>query len=298
LPKHSDDGSHEFFDKGRGASGKKDAGNKNAGKTVRKTWLSMIPVLVVILMALLTGYAAHRFETLSSTVEALIDGLQKTGAGVETLQRQMTDTTQFSQNAQDTLAQLNSRVEKAVEQLETRKNRIEPVKKEKDQTDKSKVLNGIKVPDSDSKDSKDSKTGPAAPVNNPPEKITQEKITQVTNPCLKTYQATDTDTLWSISLDLYGSGKYYPVLMACNPNLDVFNLSGRHRIVHPCAKSRAADISRRIIGVKDNRWFWKYRVRAGDTPKSIARRFCSNQTDCFVDTPSFEPGTTIGIYLE
>ena len=268
LPEHADDEAPGSWELGKGASGK-----KGAGKTVRKTWLLMIPALV-LLMALVTGYAAHRFKTLTAAVQTLTDGLQKTRARGETLHRQMANITQFSQNAQDTLTQLNSRVEKAVEHLENRQlenrqleNRIESAKKEKEQTNKSMVLNGIKATDL-----KDSKTGPTAPVNIPP-----ETIPPAANPCLKTYQATDTDTLWTISQDLYGSGKYYPVLMAYNPNLDIFNLSSRHRIVHPCDKTTAAGIYRRITAVKHNRWFWKYHVRVGDTPQSIAKRFCSNQ---------------------
>jgi hypothetical protein len=117
-------------------------------------------------------------------------------------------------------------------------------------------------------------------------------------PCMEEYQAKDTDTLWRIARDLFGSGIYYPVLMACNPSLNIFTINRRDRLIYPCDKTRVRGLYRQITAVKQNRRYWKYTVRPGDTPQSVADRYCSDKNNCFVSGFPFNTGEAIGIFLE
>ena len=124
--------------------------------------------------------------------------------------------------------------------------------------------------------------------------------------CFKTYRAKEEDTLWTIARDLYGSGIFYPVLMENNPRLSVYSIGSKDSIRYMCDKTRVAGVYKTIIGYKQNRPFWKYRVRPGDTRKGIIKRYCLNQKNCLVEDkllepvlePVLEPGMTIGIFLE
>ena len=117
-------------------------------------------------------------------------------------------------------------------------------------------------------------------------------------PCFEIYHAKDEDSLWSIARDLYGSGIFYPILMENNPDLHIYSIGSRDSMRYLCDKRLAAQIYKRIIGYKQNRPFWKYRVRAGDTRKGIIKRYCLNQRDCLVEDNPLEPGMTIGVFLE
>ncbi|HKL82351.1 MAG TPA: LysM peptidoglycan-binding domain-containing protein [Desulfobacter sp.] len=117
-------------------------------------------------------------------------------------------------------------------------------------------------------------------------------------PCMEEYQAKDTDTLWGIARDLLGSGIYYPVLMACNPDLNIFTINRRDRLKYPCDKTTVLSMYRQITAVKQNRRYWKYTVRPGDTPQSVADRYCSDKNNCFVSGFPFKTGNAIGIFLE
>jgi hypothetical protein len=135
-----------------------------------------------------------------------------------------------------------------------------------------------------------------------PEDIDQNEmagdIPAVPEPCMEEYQAKDTDTLWRIARDLWGSGIYYPVLMACNPDLNIFTINRRDRLMYPCDKTRVRGLYRQITAVKQNRRYWKYTVRPGDTPQSVADRYCSDKNNCFVNGFPFKTGESIGIFLE
>lgn len=116
--------------------------------------------------------------------------------------------------------------------------------------------------------------------------------------CFRIYRADDDDTLWSISRDLYGAGFYYPVLMTHNPDLKVYEISSRSRVRYLCDKSLVPRIYRRITGKEQNRFYWKYKVRLGDTRQSIVDRYCLNQKDCIAEEYPLEPGMTIRVFLE
>ncbi|MDY0220970.1 MAG: hypothetical protein RBR67_07520 [Desulfobacterium sp.] len=116
--------------------------------------------------------------------------------------------------------------------------------------------------------------------------------------CFGIYRADDDDTLWSIARDLYGAGFYYPVLMTHNPDLKVYGISGKSRVRYLCDKTLVPKIYRRITGKEQNRFYWKYRVRLGDTRQSIVDRYCVNQKDCIAEEYPLEPGMTIRVFLE
>jgi len=88
------------------------------------------------------------------------------------------------------------------------------------------------------------------------------------------YRATDTDTLWGIAERFYGAGHFYPVLLEHNPELSIYNVSRKDRIAILKAAGEAKRIYRAITLLADNRLFWVYTVRSGDTPIVIKTRYC------------------------
>lgn len=125
-----------------------------------------------------------------------------------------------------------------------------------------------------------------------------EDIPAPLGPCMEEYRAKDTDTLWEIARELFGSGRYYPVLMACNPDLNIFTINRRDSLKYPCDKTRVLEIYRQITAVKQHRRYWKYTVRPGDTPRSVADRYCSDKNNCFVNGFPFKTGAVVGIFIE
>ena len=121
---------------------------------------------------------------------------------------------------------------------------------------------------------------------------------RIDKPCFKIYQAKDEDTLWEISRDLYGSGIFYPILMEHNPDLQVYSIGSKNTLRYLCDKTLAAGVYKTITSMKQNRRYWKYTVRSGDTRKAIIKRYCMNQKDCLVEDKPLKPGMTIGIFLE
>ena len=117
-------------------------------------------------------------------------------------------------------------------------------------------------------------------------------------PCFKIYRAKDEDSLWTIARDLYGSGTFYPILLENNPDLHIYSIGSKDSMRYLCDTTRAAQVYKTIIGHKQNRPFWKYRVRSGDTRKGIIKRYCLNQKDCLVEDKPLEPGMTMGVFLE
>lgn len=117
-------------------------------------------------------------------------------------------------------------------------------------------------------------------------------------PCFKIYRAKDEDSLWTIARDLYGSGTFYPILLENNPDLHIYSIGSKDSMRYLCDKTLAAHLYKTIVGYKQNRPFWKYRVRSGDTRKGIIKRYCLNQKDCLVEDKPLEPGMTIGVFLE
>jgi hypothetical protein len=116
--------------------------------------------------------------------------------------------------------------------------------------------------------------------------------------CFKIYKATNTDTLWDIAQKLYGWGVYYPVLLEHNPGLRIYDISSRDTLRYLCDKRQAARIYKKITAMKNNRRYWKYTLRPGDTMATVTERYCSSSKGCFVEETFPEIGKTIGIFLE
>ena len=116
--------------------------------------------------------------------------------------------------------------------------------------------------------------------------------------CFKTYRAKENDTLWDISQAFYGRGTYYPVLLEHNPDLGIFDISGRDTLRYLCDKRQVSQIYKKITAMKKNRRYWKYTLRPGDTRASVTERYCPKSKRCFVEDVFPEIGQTIGIFLE
>lgn len=117
-------------------------------------------------------------------------------------------------------------------------------------------------------------------------------------PCFDIYRAKDEDSLWTIAQKLYGSGILYPVLMENNPDLSIYSIGSKDTIRYMCDKAQAVKVYKAIIDKKQNKVFWKYTVRSGETRKDIIKRYCLNQNDCLVEDKPLETGMTIGVFLE
>jgi len=157
-----------------------------------------------------------------------------------------------------------------------------------------KKENGSKSPEREIKTLKN----PDKSVNNKPANNKPEIKDRIEKTCFKIYQAKDEDTLWDISRDLYGSGIFYPILMEHNPDLQVYSIGSKNTLRYLCDKTLAAGVYRTITSMKQNRRYWKYTIRSGDTRKAIIKRYCMNQKDCLVEDKPLKPGMTIGVFLE
>ena len=123
-------------------------------------------------------------------------------------------------------------------------------------------------------------------------------ILESPSPCFKIYRAKDNDTLWDISQALYGRGIYYPVLLEHNPDLRIFDISSQDSLRYLCDKGQASRIYKKITAMKNNRRYWKYTLRPGDTRASVTERYCPKSKECFVEDIFPEIGKTVGIFLE
>ena len=116
--------------------------------------------------------------------------------------------------------------------------------------------------------------------------------------CFRVYKAREDDTLWEISQKLYGNGIYYPVLLQHNPDLRIYDINSKNILQYLCDKNEVPTIYKSITATKNNRRYWMYTLRPGDTPSTVAKRYCENGKKCFVEDTFPEIGKTIGIFLE
>ncbi|BBO85672.1 hypothetical protein DSCO28_62380 [Desulfosarcina ovata subsp. sediminis] len=112
---------------------------------------------------------------------------------------------------------------------------------------------------------------------------TVDVATELSNPiamghAFHVYQATDTDTLWGIARRFYGAGYYYPVVLYHNPELSIYRMSQKDRIKLLKDADQARQIYKEIIVFEDNRRYWLYTARPGDTPVSIKMRYCPGKS--------------------
>lgn len=131
---------------------------------------------------------------------------------------------------------------------------------------------------------------------------TPTQSSEAANNAFDFYQATDTDTLWEIAERFYGAGHFYPVLLEYNPELSIYNVSRKDRIAILKDTREAKRIYRAITLREENRLFWVYTVRAGDTPSVIKTRYCSGKACLpseYDSNPNAQihPGTKVKIQL-
>ncbi len=116
------------------------------------------------------------------------------------------------------------------------------------------------------------------------------------------YQALETDTLWGIAKRFYGFGFYYPVLLAHNPDLAIYEIGKKDRIAILKDAERVKQIYNEITENEGGRLYWYYTVRQGDTPASVRYKYCPLQ-DCLQPGTGFDsdaglkPGKKIRIRL-
>ncbi len=238
---------------------------------LHKSKVSGFPVVLVVIILLtiacLLGYIAHRFSSSRSIVQKLNTDMIRVQAILSKDQKKISKTPEAGTRQMD---DLEKRVKELVEMTKNNKTRLARIMPEKETV--SKVS--------------EEKTG------------TSETISKTRGPCFDTYRATDKDTLWKIARNLYGSGIFYPVLMEHNPDISVYSISSKDTLRYLCDKTKAADVYKVITGTKQKRRYWNYTVRSGDTRKTIIDRYCLNKKDCLIEDKPLEAGMTIGVFLE
>lgn len=87
------------------------------------------------------------------------------------------------------------------------------------------------------------------------------------------YETSDTDTLWDISERWYTQGRYFPVLIAMNPEGGVFDIKAGRRLKILKEIAKAHDILRRVVTWEGGKPYLEYEVRIGDTDESLSKKF-------------------------
>lgn len=113
-----------------------------------------------------------------------------------------------------------------------------------------------------------------------------EAFARLTEDDFDFYQALETDTLWGIANQFYGSGFYYPVLLTHNPDLAIYKLGKKDRIAILKDSSRVKQIYKEITENEGSRLYWYYTIRPEDTPASIRYRYCP-LNDCLQTETDF-----------
>ncbi|NDY72224.1 hypothetical protein DO021_09825 [Desulfobacter hydrogenophilus] len=235
---------------------------QNSGeKKYRIPVIMCLAGLLLIFLVLVFGYAANRFSIMAGRVEQMQASMTRMAVMVAKDRVVIRETGQSVRELRQTSA-----------------GTLETIKKQQET-----------VSSSESQTAGRPKTGPVSPEMSPPPSPPV---------CFRQYQAKDTDTLWGISRALYGSGVFYPVLLEHNPGLDIYNISSRDTLRYLCDKKTVLNIYEDITGTGHGKRYWKYKIRPGDTRRSVIRQYCSHGTDCLVKDLPFKPGMTIGIYLE
>lgn len=87
------------------------------------------------------------------------------------------------------------------------------------------------------------------------------------------YSSTDKDTLWNISARFYGHGRNYPVLLAMNPELDIYEIkAGRKMKILKVQKEAIKIYHDYVQGIEPAKYFW-YQVKNGDTLEALSKKF-------------------------
>ena len=117
------------------------------------------------------------------------------------------------------------------------------------------------------------------------------------------YKTTDTDTLWDISEHFYGHGRYYPVLMAMNPEVDIFEVKAGQQLKVLKDQGEVIKIYHQFVEKRNQVFYFWYQVREGDIPAGLSRKFYKTEEYYQLIqqvNPGFslEPGQKIRIFLD
>lgn len=85
------------------------------------------------------------------------------------------------------------------------------------------------------------------------------------------------ETLWSIARRFYGKGIYYPILLEDNPRLAVHGSRDGRGIRIARERRQAWERYRRLVVTRDGRTLFHYRVKAGDSWRSLAHAFYGDE---------------------
>ena len=130
----------------------------------------------------------------------------------------------------------------------------------------------------------------------------QEESARGTKNSFEFYQALETDTLWGIAKQFYGSGFYYPVLLTHNPSLAIYRIGKKDRIAILKDTGRVKQIYSEITDNENGCLYWYYTILPGDTPASLRYKYCPRhnclQTETGFDSNAIlNHGKTIKIQL-
>ena len=81
------------------------------------------------------------------------------------------------------------------------------------------------------------------------------------------------ETLWSIAKRYYDSGRFYPVLLECNPGLGIYFDPSYGRVKVLKDRQLANQVLTEVTVVRGNRTLIRYKVVEGDTWERISERF-------------------------
>lgn len=117
------------------------------------------------------------------------------------------------------------------------------------------------------------------------------------------YHVKEGDTLWGIAERIYGSGRYYPVLLEHNPRLGIYGVASGCRLRILADPVLAGAVYERIVHRNVRGATWTYTVLADDTLRSIGNKFYANDDPVeriLESNPDIRllPGQSISIRLE
>jgi len=127
------------------------------------------------------------------------------------------------------------------------------------------------------------------------------------DPCrdadFRIYNALETDTLWGIAERAFGEGKYYPVLLECNPHLGIYTIGDGVQVKILEDRRLAEEIYGTVLVRKEGRKYWYYTVADGDSLQTIADRFYRGEDRIekivtLNPAARFQPGEKIRLVLE
>jgi len=117
------------------------------------------------------------------------------------------------------------------------------------------------------------------------------------------YETAEDDTLWDIAGRFFKDGKYYPLLLEFNPDINIYDIGKGLNIRIPKEIPDIQAYYEDLTERREGRLFWTYTAIPGDTLTRIARKFYGSAEQVSKVTalnPGLElkPGTTVRIELQ